>query len=89
MVLFSASLLVIIDRVMCFSSPSYRRRVIASHIKSKNVGKLIWLKEIPQDYDYLGKWFVLAQLGRNSCPYKYRNFIEKLVGESEKPHYKK
>ena len=89
MVLFSTSLIIIINRIMCVFSPAYQRRVIASHIKSKNVGKLIWLEEIPQGYDYLGKWFILAQLGRNSCSYKYRNFIEKLVGESEKPHYKK
>ena len=89
MVLFSTSVIIIINRIMCVFSPAYQRRVIASHIKSKNVGKLIWLEEIPQGYDYLGKWFILAQLGRNSCSYKYRNFIEKLVGESEKPHYKK
>ena len=62
--------------MMCIFVPAYQRRILASHIKSKNAKSLTDL--IPLGYERNGKWFVLAQLGRNSSPYKYRNFLEKL-----------
>jgi len=82
MVLFGVSVLVIINRIMCIFVPAFQRQVVAAHLKSKNANRLTSIERIPLGHDYLGKWFLLAQLGRNSCPYKYRNFLEKL-GEKQ------
>ena len=75
MVLFFVSGYIIIDRIMCTLMPWYQRQVIASHLKSTKSIRVENLKNFPHG---IGRWFVLAQLGRNSCPYKYRNFLEKL-----------
>ena len=81
-VLFFVSAFVFIDRMMCIFVPAYQRSILASHIKSKNARSLT--KPIPLGYEKNGKWFVLAQLGRNASPYKYRNFLEKLGERLEK-----
>jgi len=83
MVLFGVSVLVIINRLMCIFVPAFQRQVVASHLKSKNTNRLTSLERMPLGYDYLGKWFILAQLGRNSSPYKYRDFLDQL-GEQER-----
>jgi len=82
MILFGVSVLVIINRIMCIFVPAFQRQVVASHLKSKNSNRLTSLERIPLGHDYLGKWFILAQLGRNSSPYKYRNFLDQL-GEKQ------
>jgi len=83
MVLFGVSVLVIINRLMCIFVPAFQRQVLASHLKSRNANRLTSLERIPLGHDYLGKWFILAQLGRNSSPYKYRDFLDQL-GEQER-----
>ena len=80
-VLFVVSALVFIDRMMCIFVPAYQRSILESHINSRNARRLT--ECIPLGYERIGKWFVLAQLGRNSSPYKYRNFLEKLGEELE------
>jgi hypothetical protein len=82
MILFGVSVLVIINRIMCIFVPAFQRQVVASHLKSKNANRLTSLERIPLGHDYLGKWFLLAQLGRNSSPYKYRNFLDQ-IGEKQ------
>merc|ERR1712110_801144 len=82
MVLFGVSVLVIINRIMCIFVPAFQRQVVAAHLKSKNANRLTSIERIPLGHDYLGKWFLLAQLGRNSSPYKYRNFLDQL-GEQQ------
>jgi len=82
MILFGVSVLVIINRIMCIFVPAFQRQVVASHLKSRNSNRLTSLERIPLGHDYLGKWFILAQLGRNSSPYKYRNFLDQL-GEQQ------
>merc|ERR1712141_542342 len=81
MVLFFVSAVLFIDRMMCIFVPAYQRSIIASHIKSRNARRLT--ECIPLGYERNGEWFVLAQLGRNSSPYKYRNFLEKLAEEAQ------
>ena len=75
-VLFVASALVFIDRMVSIFVPAYQRSILESHIRSRNARSLT--QRMPLGYERNGEWFVLAQLGRNSSPYKYRNFLEKL-----------
>jgi hypothetical protein len=54
--------------------------MIQSHVKSRNDRAVNGLK---LDYEYLGNWFLLVQIGRNSTPYTFRLFLDEVVGKKQ------
>ena len=78
MVLFCVSGCMIVYRCLSLCLPDFQRSIILSHLKSKNAKRLTTVNKLPLSYRDIGKWFVLVQLGRNSSPYKYRDFLEEV-----------
>lgn len=76
-VLISASTFMILYRLVTFSLVDFQRRAIQYYIKSEddNASKAILL-----DFDHIGNWFILTQIGRNSTPYTFRRFLDKVAG---------
>ena len=42
------------------------------------------LDQVQNEYDSIGQWFLLCQIGRNSTPYYFREFLRALAGEMDK-----
>ena len=80
MVLFSVSGCMIVYRSLTFGIPSFQRMTIQSFIKSRDDRAVQALK---LDYEHIGNWFVLGQIGRNSTPYNFRTFLDEIVGKKK------
>ena len=74
-----------INRCCSLFAPGFRRMMIQSHVKSRlNKAKDSAINELKLDYEYLGHWFLLVQIGRNTTPYTFRLFLDEVVGKKQK-----
>ena len=79
-VLFSVSACMIIYRVLTCMLPLFQRIEIQGYLKSTDdfaVQRLII------DFDHIGNYFVLTQIGRNATPYTFRKFLDEVVDRSD------
>jgi len=76
-VLFVVSACMILYRILTLILPNLQRSEIRQFIKSRNDDAVQALK---LDFDHIGNWFLLAQIGRNSTPYSFRDFLNEVAG---------
>ena len=76
-VLISVSACMILYRLVTFSLVDYQRRAIQHYVKSNDDSAS---KKILLNFDHIGNWFLLTQIGRNSTPYTFRRFLDEIVG---------
>ena len=58
-----------------------QRTTIQFYLKSKDVDAV---KALKLDFDHIGNWFVLTQIGRNATPYAFRKFLNEVAGKRKK-----
>ena len=75
-VLFTASGIMIIYRILGFILPTFQRMEIQSYIRSSKNDSV---KSLKLDYNHIGHRFVLGQIGRNSTPYNFRAFLDEVA----------
>ena len=79
-VLFTVSGCKILFRFLTLILPQLKQMEIRKYIKSRDDGAVRSLK---LDFDYIGNWFILLQIGRNSTPYTFREFLDEVVGRTK------
>jgi len=77
-VLFIASALMVIYRLVTLSLVDIQRTTIQCYVKSKDVDAV---KALKLDFDHIGNWFILTQIGRNATPYTFRKFLNEVAGK--------
>ena len=80
-VLFVASGWMVIYRLVTLSLVDMQRTTIQFYLKSKDVDAV---KALKLDFDHIGNWFVLTQIGRNATPYAFRKFLNEVAGKRKK-----
>ena len=78
MVLFFAIVCMIVIRLLSLCFPKYRKATIEAYTKSKGVEKLACIQNLSEGCGNIGHWFLLTQIGRNSLPYNFKNFLEEI-----------
>ena len=85
-VLFTVSGCMILYRVLTFVLPDFQRKSIQMYIQSTDDEAV---KALLLDFDHIGNWFLLTQIGRNTDPYKFREFLNEVVGKAKKVNKEK
>ena len=89
MILFVAIGCMVVIRCLSICFSKYRRTTIEAYTKSKGVERLVCIQQLSESCGNIGHWFLLTQIGRNSTPYKFKNFLEevnsakKLIDETD------
>ena len=75
-VLFSVSACMIVYRVLTCTLPAFQRNVLQRYLKSTDHYAV---QKLRLDFDHVGNFFVLTQIGRNATPYNFRKFLDEVV----------
>lgn len=81
MILFSVSACAIVYRVLTTILPVFQKMDIQRHLLTSDCPAV---KKLMLDFDHIGNYFVLTQIGKNASPYNFREFMKELVNEE---HY--
>ena len=80
-VLFGVTICQILYRFVTLVLVDCQRNTIQQYAKSSDDEAV---KKIGLGLSHIGNWFLLAQIGRNSDPYKFRQFLHELTGTTGK-----
>ena len=75
-VLFSVSACMIVYRVLTCMLPGFQRTHIQRYLRSSDDYAV---RKLRLDFDHIGNYFVLTQIGRNATPYTFRKFLDEVV----------
>jgi len=80
MVLFIASGCMIVFRMLCIALPLLRKMIVQSYTTEKGIEKIAYVRLDSSTYElgHIGHWFLLTQIGKNSSPYLFTNFLKEL-----------
>ena len=81
MVLFGVTICQILYRFITLVLVDCQYNTIQQYAKSRDDEAV---KKIELGLSHIGNWFLLAQIGRNSDPYKFRQFLHELTGATGK-----
>ena len=81
MVLFAVTACMILYRLVTLFSEDGRTYTIQYYAKSEDK---VAVKKIKLGLRFIGNWFLLTQIGRNSDPYRFREFLDKLTGSTRR-----
>jgi len=81
MILFSVSACSILCRVLTTMLPVFQRGEIQKLLLTSSDSDV---KKLILDFNHIGNYFVLTQIGKNATPYNFREFMKELVNEE---HY--
>ena len=84
-VLFSVSACMIVYRVLTCILPGFQRKEIQGYLKSSDDYAV---RRLRLDFDHIGNYFVLTQIGRNATPYTFRKFLDEVVDRPNKTNEK-
>lgn len=79
-VLFIASGCMIVFRILCIALPILRKKIVQSYTTGKDIEKIAYVRLDSPIYNFghICHWFLLTQIGRNSSPHLYTNFLKEL-----------
>jgi len=79
-VLFVASGCMIVFRILCIVLPLLRKMIVQSYTTGKGIEKIAYVRLDSSTYElgHIGHWFLLTQIGKNSSPYLFTNFLKEL-----------
>ena len=79
-VLFIASGCMIVFRTLCLVLPLLRKMIVQSYTTGKGIEKIAYgrLDSPTYDFGHIGHWFLLTQIGKNSTPNSFTNFLKEL-----------
>jgi len=79
-VLFIASGCMIVFRILCTALPLLRKIIVQSYTTGKGIEKIAYVRTDSPTYDFghIGHWFLLTQIGKNSSPHLFTNFLKEL-----------
>ena len=79
-VLFIASGCMIVFRTLCIVLPLLRKMIVQSYTTGKGIEKIAYgrLDSPTYDFGHIGHWFLLTQIGKNSTPNSFTNFLKEL-----------
>lgn len=72
-ILFGISLIMIAYRIAILIFPQLARRALLSQMKTSECSEV---EKLLVDFEHIGNWFLLTQIGQNANPYKLRTFIK-------------
>ena len=81
MVLFAGTACMILYRLVTLFSEDGQTYTIQYYAKSEDKEAVIKIK---LGLSFIGNWFLLTQIGRNSDPYRFREFLDKLTGSTRR-----
>ena len=78
-VLLAVTICMIFYRLVTLALVDVQRNTIQYYAKSRDDEAV---KKIELGLSHIGNWFLLTQIGRNSDPYKFRQFLNELTGST-------
>ena len=70
--LLGLSLFMFLYRIAFLVLPDFRRRVLLRYLKTSQSSAV---DSLSVDFEHIGNWFLLIQIGQNANPYKLREFL--------------
>merc|ERR1711944_159403 len=72
-ILFGVSATMFTYRIATFTLPAFRRTTILRQMKTNTS---LAVDDLYLDFEHIGNWFLLSQIGQNANPYKFREFLK-------------
>ena len=72
-ILFGVSAIMFTYRIVTLALPAFRRTSLLRHMKTTN-SKVV--DDLYLDFEHIGNWFLLSQIGQNTNPYTFREFLK-------------